>query len=333
MLIYLQYLRGLAALAVVYFHISLQFNDYGIADFRLPEIGKEGVNIFFVLSGFIIYYISQLRPKTPRIFIWDRIVRVVPLYWFYSAIMTIMILVLPEVVKSGIFDLSHVVSSFLFLPHIHPVFTEKYWPLVIPGWTLNYEMYFYLIFGCSLFFNNSMRLAAVICSIGGLVVAGLLFSLSFPFDFWGNPIVLEFLLGMFIARFTVTHQNDLKLKPAFIVTVVLVIFTLAFVGFKGSFFISVVAALLVFWVTVINLKTKPIKFHFLKLLGDASYSLYLSHIFVIAGVNAFCKKLPLDLILKGSSFVFLAFLLSIVVGILSYKLVEKPLIKVFQQGK
>ncbi|MFT6836251.1 MAG: exopolysaccharide production protein ExoZ, partial [Francisellaceae bacterium] len=153
MLIYLQYLRGLAALAVVYFHISLHYNELGIAGLHLPVFGKEGVDVFFVLSGFIICYIAQIRPKAPRTFMWDRVVRVVPLYWFYAALMTIMLILLPATVKSGQFDLAHIIYSFLFIPYSHPIFGEKYWPVVIPGWTLNYEMYFYFIFFCSLYLS------------------------------------------------------------------------------------------------------------------------------------------------------------------------------------
>jgi exopolysaccharide production protein ExoZ len=330
MLVYLQYLRGLAALAVVYFHISLQYNELGLFGLYLPVFGKEGVDVFFVLSGFIICYIAQIRPKAPRAFIWDRIVRVVPLYWFYSALMTTMLILLPEMVKSGQFDLTHIITSFIFMPHAHPIFSEQYWPVVIPGWTLNYEMFFYFIFFCSLYLLKGIRLAFIIITIGSLVALQLLFTMPYPLNFWGNPIVLEFLFGMLLAKVVIKYGAAINIKLSLLVSVLIVLFSCVFFDLNNPFLIGLSAALLVFWVVVINLKTKPINLLVLKLLGDASYSLYLSHIFVISVVNTVCKKLPFENSVNGFIFIILSFSLSIIVGVFSYQSIEKPIVRYFK---
>jgi exopolysaccharide production protein ExoZ len=330
MLIYLQYLRGLAALAVVYYHISLHYNGFGNAGWHLPVFGKEGVDVFFVLSGFIICYVTHIRPKAPRAFIWDRIVRVVPLYWFYSTLMTTMLILLPGMVKSGQFDLTHVISSFLFVPYFHPIFADKYWPVVIPGWTLNYEMYFYFIFFCSLYLPKGLRLTFVVITIGSLVALQFLFTMPHPLDFWGHPIVLEFLFGMLLAKVVIKYGVALNIKLSLLLSVSIGLFMYAFLSSNNSLFISVSAALLVFWVIVINLKTKPFNAPVLKLMGDASYSLYLSHIFVIAVVSAVCKKLPFEHAVNGFVFIILSLFLSIIIGVFSYKFIEKPIIRLLK---
>jgi exopolysaccharide production protein ExoZ len=330
MLIYLQYLRGLAALAVVYFHISLHYNELGLNGLQLPVFGKEGVDIFFVLSGFIICYIAQIRPKAPRAFMWDRIVRVVPLYWFYGALMTTMLILLPETVKSGQFDLAHIISSFLFIPYSHPIFSEQYWPVVIPGWTLNYEMYFYFIFFCSLYLSKGLRLTFIVITIGSLVALQLFFTMPYPLDFWGHPIVLEFLFGMLLAKIVIKYGLAINIKLSLLFSVLISLFMYVFLFSHNSLLISFSAALLVFWVIVINLKTKPFNAPVLKLMGDASYSLYLSHIFVIAVVSVVCKKLPFEHAVNGFVFIILSLILSIIIGVFSYKFIEKPIIRLLK---
>jgi exopolysaccharide production protein ExoZ len=330
MLIYLQYLRGLAALAVVYFHISLHYNELGNTGWHLPVFGKEGVDVFFVLSGFIICYIAHIRPKAPRVFMWDRIVRVVPLYWFYGALMTTMLILLPETVKSGQFDFTHIIASFLFIPYSHPIFSEQYWPVVIPGWTLNYEMYFYFIFFCSLYLSKGLRLTFVVVTIGSLVALQFLLTMPYPLDFWGHTIVLEFLFGMLLAKIVIKYGVALNIKLSLLLSVLIGLFMYAFLISYNSLLISVGAALFVFWVIVINLKTKPFNASILKLMGDASYSLYLSHIFVIAVVSAVCKKLPFEHTVNGLIFIILSFFLSIIIGVFSYKFIEKPIIRLLK---
>jgi exopolysaccharide production protein ExoZ len=241
--------------------------------------------------------------------------------------MTTMLILLPETVKSGQFDLAHIISSFLFMPYSHPIFSEQYWPVVIPGWTLNYEMYFYFIFFCSLYLSKGIRLAFITITIGSLVALQLLFTMPYPLDFWGNPIVLEFLFGMLLAKVVIKYGAAINIKLSLLVSVLMGLFSYVFFGANSSLLVGLSAAILVFWVIVINLKTKPINVPVLKLMGDASYSLYLSHIFVLSIVKTVCKKLPFEHAVNGLAFIILSFFLSIMVGIFSYKLIEKPIIR------
>jgi len=333
MLLYLQYLRGAAAMAVVYYHLSLKLNELEIEGLQLPVFGSEGVNVFFVLSGFIISYMADTRPKKPWDFLWDRIVRVVPLYWFYTVVIVLVMIISPNIVNSGILDSNHIVYSFLFIPYSHPLFPKEYWPTLIPGWTLNYEMYFYFIFFCSLFFIKSIRLSIITIIIGALVLIHTLFPLPNPLGFFGNSIVLAFLFGIFIAKFIIRHGSKLTIQFNYIFLVILIFMVLNFGKENGYIYLTIHSALLVFLVIVTNLTTAPINIPALKVIGDASYSLYLSHTFVISAAITLCKNLPFNALINGYIFILLSLSFSILIGVLSYKLIEEPMINFFKKKR
>ncbi|MEY9103377.1 peptidoglycan/LPS O-acetylase OafA/YrhL [Sinorhizobium fredii] len=153
----IQYLRAAAALAVVVFHAAEKTGH----DFA---VGAAGVDVFFVISGFIMWVISDRRPLTPAKFIWDRIRRIVPIYWFATAVMIAGAL-------AGLFPnlaltLDHVLASLFFIPFRSPS-SGEIWPLLVQGWTLNFEMLFYAVFAASLLLPRHWRLPA----IAGLFVA------------------------------------------------------------------------------------------------------------------------------------------------------------------
>jgi hypothetical protein len=97
-----------------------------------------------------------------------RITRIAPLYWAFTLLMVGLMLVAPTVLQSSRYEGWHVLASFLFLPAQHPVMLSME-PVVIPGWTLNYEIFFYLIFGLWLLAPERWRLAGNTATIGLLV--------------------------------------------------------------------------------------------------------------------------------------------------------------------
>jgi len=135
-LISIQYLRGVAALGVVAWHAQGQA---GLVETRVLQAGIE---VFFIVSGYVMWLILTERPASPGTFLMKRIARVVPLYWTLTTIIVIMLLVAPGLLQSTRFDAVHVVMSYLFLPWPNPVAEAGLKPLMIPGRTLNYEMFF-----------------------------------------------------------------------------------------------------------------------------------------------------------------------------------------------
>lgn len=152
-----QYLRGIAAMMVLLHHVyrTMLINRGYLPDWLHNAVAgsfSSGVDIFFVISGFVIYLSISERPKSPLQFLSDRIARIAPAYWLYSGIFALIIIYYPWTHPSSAFELSHFIKSLLFIPARNPA-DMNYYPTLIVGWTLNFEMAFYLIMSISLVFG------------------------------------------------------------------------------------------------------------------------------------------------------------------------------------
>ena len=162
----IQALRALAALIVTYGHVlheALTMRGGEVMSY-IPYPTSVGIDAFFAISGFVIYISGyKLIDETNGYisFLKKRFVRVVPLYWFYTTLMLLVILILPGAVGTAQADFWHVVQSYLFIPHERP-HGDGLKPLLALGWTLNYEIYFYAIFALVMAFVKSRFLAVFI---------------------------------------------------------------------------------------------------------------------------------------------------------------------------
>jgi len=192
----LQYLRAFAALAVVYSHTAMQVESYAPA---LPQLGSFGVDIFFVISGFIMVYIA--RPNdTPVRFLVNRIRRVVPLYWFFTLLLAVILLIAPYLFNSAALDGPTLLQSLFFWPAFSLASPSHVWPLLAPGWSLNYEMFFYVLFALSLWLPMAVRLPFISVMIAATWAgAAVLDNGSALTRFYGADMILEFVLGMWLA--------------------------------------------------------------------------------------------------------------------------------------
>jgi exopolysaccharide production protein ExoZ len=198
-------LRGGASVAVVIHHTLEAAVLGGTVGWKSPDwlttSGAAGVDIFFAISGFIMLYVSfplGQPPDSPWAFLYKRITRVYPLYWFCCFV--ILVFGAAGLFKSETFSLSVVVKSFFLLPIPNT--------LLGVSWTLSYEIYFYLIFALTLPFK-SRSLSVIICTFV-IVVLNLLGNLM-PgrelHDFIKNPIAVEFCFGLFTAWAFVWYQH------------------------------------------------------------------------------------------------------------------------------
>ena len=158
----IQYLRAVAALAVVVFHAAERSGLNFV-------VGAAGVDIFFVISGFVMWTLAATRPVSTWAFYRDRLLRIAPLYWIVTLVMAVGALagLFPRIRLTA----DHVIASLAFVPHRSPS-NGEIWPLLTQGWTLNLEMFFYLIFGLILFLPRERRLAMLTTTFVGLVLAG-----------------------------------------------------------------------------------------------------------------------------------------------------------------
>ena len=186
MLYNLHLLRVIAALGVVYFHTT------STAGLKLDwDVGSRGVDVFFVISGFIIAYIGTTKPDQ---FFVRRLIRVVPFYWAATLFVFAMVMVLPHMFRTTSASVPHLVSSLLFIPHES---AGEMQPTLILGWSLNFEMFFYVLFAMAL--RISPRWSPAICV--GWIVAFVLVIHTIAgnnaiMNFYARPIVLEFCYGI-----------------------------------------------------------------------------------------------------------------------------------------
>jgi peptidoglycan/LPS O-acetylase OafA/YrhL len=165
--------------------------------------GGVGVDIFFVISGFIIYFVTR---KNSQHFLMKRAIRIVPLYWLSTFGVAIVALIQPSLLKTTAFDLNHLILSLFFIPHFSEV--QGFKPLLALGWTLNYEVTFYLLFALAMFIKHQQRLAiSIILLLGLWTVTHLLpIRATSGIAFYQNPVFLEFIFGMIIAHFLYGKQ-------------------------------------------------------------------------------------------------------------------------------
>lgn len=212
-LLSIQMLRGLAALSVVAFHAAqLGFSMLGADEMaaRLPLVSNmySGVDVFFVISGFIMVFVTGERsrgPATAASFLTSRIVRIYPVWWLFAGLFTLYMLfanVLPtgapgwEVLDNGEGPLLHLLKSYTLLP-------QDGYPVLAIGWTLTHEIYFYAVFAVTLLVAQRWLLPFL--SLWGIaVLAGALAGLSQPLgtdlvSLAVHPLTLEFLLGALVA--------------------------------------------------------------------------------------------------------------------------------------
>jgi exopolysaccharide production protein ExoZ len=330
MLIQLQYLRAIAALMVVYFHAILQLrNVQPDAVMNGLLFGKSGVDLFFVLSGFVMWITTADRQIGAREFYLRRIIRIVPLYWMLTLVAAATALIIPSALKSTVFDLPHVVATLLFLPWINPADPagSMIAPVIVPGWTLNYEMYFYLLFGALLGLSKAVRPYA----LAGLLLAIFLLCQFLGPDltaarFYGDAVVFEFVIGVAIGKLYLDgHRISGALAWPLVAVAGAIMLHSDWMEWDlpRLFTVGLPAAVIVGAFALTDFSRKPV-LGWLAHLGDASFSLYLSHIFVLAGARMLYGRLPSAWMQNEALFLILCLAASIVVAIALHNLFEKP---------
>jgi len=331
----IQYLRGLAAMMVVYHHSVRKVLEMN-PDSMIPYsgFGNAGVDIFFVISGFIMWVTTVTTTQTPAYFWYRRIIRIVPLYWFFTLVIIIPKLSIPEIFQNTQLELSHIVKSLLFIPHYHPFVSDQIWPLLIPGWTLNYEMFFYLLFGASLFISPRGRLPVLAFAFLFLVLLGQWVTSDNPlFITYTDKLILEFFAGIVIGVFYMRGNTLSPVVAALLVgaAVILLIGFETFLLADGMRIVTwgIPATLLVFATISLDRAGKVPRNYSLKLIGDASYSIYLSHILSIEVVESLWEIPGWQTNTLISQLVFVAVCIGIsaLVGIMAFYVVEQPMLK------
>jgi len=337
-----QYLRGVAALMVAYFHLAGQYPAY-TAFFRQRLLGFEtlssGVDVFFVISGFIILISS--RNLRPGAFLVRRLMRIAPLYWILTLVVAVLAVLVPSLFRTTLVSPEYLLKSLLFVPYANPGQNGDLVPLIVPGWSLNFEMFFYLLFAALLLWPLRLRIA-ISGAVFLVLLAGALLLQSAgrwrELAFFGNFKIFEFWMGMIIAQLYL--QRRLALPRWSCITVTALGFALLVLGIPSgvlpadgwaeSVFFHIVPAAMIVLGAVAAEQHRPMpRLPFLLLLGDASYSLYLTHIFSLGVARAIWAHWGFEEVTVLHVLAFAAFSMTLVVlaALAVYLWVEKPMLE------
>ena len=326
-LVSLQYLRAVAAMMIVFTH---GWDQLPWLKERIPNAAQSGVDLFFVISGFIMVYVTAKAGSSAVHFFRMRIVRIVPLYWLYTFMTAALILAAPQLFKTSAFTVPHLVQSLFFIPHWGPKGSIS--PMILLGWTLNYEMFFYVVFAVAMAIMVTRRVPLAIAMLLVLPILGLFinFEGSAAGEFYSNEIILEFIFGMLLAVLLSHGALGRVGTPAGWALIAAGAVGLCIGGYyfesSRALFFGVPAALIVAGALSIELTHRVSKMQPFLLLGDASYSIYLAHLFPIALLRFGWGKLMLPTEGLGPVLAFMAFALlgGALAGVASYLLARTP---------
>lgn len=276
----LQIIRGVASTSVVYFHVGSTSN-----------FGAFGVDVFFVLSGFVIAMLVN-NGQSPANFLLARLCRIVPLYWLMTIGLFLAASIAPTILNSATANLEQLYKSLFFIPFFRA--NGDMYPLLGVGWTLNYEMMFYGCVFCTIYFfrNNWIKVTTLIF-LGGYLFLGYAFEHKLINSFFGSCLIFEFLFGIY--AFKVFDSQKLQALPqSFLIFIGACAYVLMAVTESSGIMnnrlalFGIPAVFLI--IAAVELERKQIRpigkiRSILTSIGDASYATYLSHYFVVAAFD------------------------------------------------
>ena len=344
----LQGSRGIAAVFVVLFHLGLTISldkYFGIKEFSIPFLfGGAGVEYFFVLSGFIIYSAHAHEVSQPwkiLSYIKKRVIRIYPAYWIVFIVIVLMFFIAGKDRNSSKLDGMVLLKSFFLVPQ------EKTWeggtssPIIDVAWTLQYEMFFYILFA-TLILNKWLFLFIAIVLFLVCTIINMPAETSVLLRFVTEEWILLFFMGMLVA-FTCkkTHLNKNFFGVILAIGGVIFLSLSADTIMKGNFIpfgktipYGIASALIIVGLVGLERFGQPmLSSHWMQRLGDSSYALYLIHYPVI---SILCKVAMVaglgKLGLYGAIIAYvIIFALCIFLSLFFHVCIEKPIALFFKR--
>ena len=338
---HIQALRGIAALMVVVSHLLIIEQKYS-ADQILGDwasYGMAGVDLFFVISGFIMVYVMWDRPRGVKAsgeFLWGRASRIYPLYWVVSLVLLALWFVRPDMVFSSIEGEPNFIKSFLLFPDTRE-------PLLAVGWTLIHEMYFYLVFAGIMLLPRDFLFPSLVAWVLFIFLGNTFVKTIGPGGAVGqlviNPLTLEFIGGAVAAWIFKIRRLKPKAGPTSVMAhIILAIGVLLLFGelSSGDPFPTrgmarvdaflVPSVMIVYGLAARDWSTAKI-WQPLVTLGDWSYSLYLTHVLSLTVMGRLWANFNNNSLVDNVVILIAMVAGTIFISGLVYKYIEAPMIK------
>jgi peptidoglycan/LPS O-acetylase OafA/YrhL len=351
-LLNLQILRCLAALMVLLNHLERETASGrvpGMAPVHDPTgiVWASGVDVFFVVSGFIMYHLTWRRfgqPGYPAEFLKRRFIRIVPLYWIFTTLMLVAVRFARGEVHHADATWDRAVLSYLFFPAMRADGAAV--PVLAIGWTLNLEVLFYLAYAACL--RAPKRTGLALLFLGFLAVAafgGQLSPILAPFSFWSLPIILEFPMGVALAMLFKDRGlrigRGAQVGGAILALAVMWALDRWCFGLPGLIAVQDTPpdwcrwlwggapALLLGAALMLGPEVGGRTGRVLAAGGDASYALYLSHPFAMTALSLAWNRLAIGA--NGWAYVVAGLIVCIAFAVVVHRLVEAPILALLRR--
>ena len=309
---------------VVWFH-SLFLLSGLQSNFQI-QLGGAFLYLFIVMSGFVMVVSTTGRNIAPLEFLQRRVIRIAPLYWLLTLLIVMIVLSTSLIFRNIVVTPAIVIQSLLFIPHYSGSDPGAIWPLLVPGWTLQFEMFFCVMYAATLLLKHQFpTLASVLIAC---VLAGVVWG---PFQ---NPILrtytdsllLDFVAGVAMGRLWIAGRLMIPWPIALVLCILGLGFSILGHVTPYANLMAVIGAGLIA-LSCFNAPTLQWRNAPLLALGTVSYSIYLTHTFTLAGFRwVWLKFQPgVPSYASGLTFMILAAVSSLAVGWLTYRWVEAPM--------
>lgn len=334
----IHYLRGIAALLVVAFHAKFMLNDtYSQINLGnlLFQSGEAGVDLFFIISGFIIA-LSTEKYQSASSFVIKRFFRIYPVFFICLIFVAIM--------KYGQYDITRLFTSLLLIQSNYSAAGPTFgYNLLYPAWTLTFEIYFYLVFMISMWINQRHR---VLISISFIIIPFVILQNTFINEINLNgrlsfatpnglgflkvpasPMMIEFVYGLL--AYYIYRYHKLTINFGTFITCLIIYGCSLSSGYRygpGPVNFGMCAGLVIAASILYEKKHAIRNIKPLAILGDISYSLYLVHTIVLELMIRYETSIPIYSQSKGFTKLTLFIMTSIILSLFFYKYIEKPMI-------
>jgi exopolysaccharide production protein ExoZ len=314
----IQILRAVAASTVAWLHT-----------WTSPLFGLFGVDLFFVISGFVMCMVVDRGRGDPTAFLMDRLTRIVPLYWAVTTMVLLVAWQLPSVMGTTVANLGNYLRSLLFIPHFRD--DGQLLPVLMVGWSLNFEMLFYALIAFALAFGKSHFASLTTLGLVALYASGTLFDdNTVGREFLHSTLWFEFVLGM--VCFHVHRLPLLQRTPKPLALILVLACYLAMVGLENRADRIWTAGVPSFFMLLFALQLEgsirsggSLLLRFIVHVGDSSYAIYLSHMFVIGLLERVVYvRLGIE---EGYATSLFSLACCFAAGSLIYRLIDRPLVR------